>query len=649
MRARRPRPRRRSAARRRPRAPALPGGGRRGGRHRPAGGEPVGDQPVAEPGLGVRSAAPSSHSGATSGKRAASPARSRSSASPSSESTSTPTGPAGTRSRGRAPRRARASARERRSAPRRADAGARRSCGPRRPRRSPRARTGGTPRAGLGEQRRERRADDPAAGDRDVRRAHVAGSRSRRRAPGRARAPRRATARGGGQPARDRRGAALGGVRGDGRELEHGVALLRARRGAPERGREGFDPLLGGGRHAVENPSGGRRELLGGVDAEQRARRALAAPPGRARRAPRARAPRAPAPARSTGSAEARSVPGTGRRPAPPRRRRPRRAGVAAPRRRTACRTPPRSRVGPPARSSARTSPVSGCEGSSGSIHTGTSSGGSAVAGLGHDDRLQSRPRAPRPAATRRAAPAELEPGLRAAHAPAAPAGEHGHEGRRHPPTASGPSSLRSLTCSCSGENGVASRSSAPAAVDLAARLPARSRRAAAPSASRVSGVGAQRADRAAARPGRRRPVEDHQVRAAPRGRARPALAVRRLDRRRPGRRAPPAPPRACWRRRPPSSTRGRRAAAAASRIPSIAVADLVVRSPVAVTRLVAGLARRAAARTVSASGPAASITRAGGDDQVAAASGSGGRATCRAPWRSRASRPAAQLRAQRR
>ena len=48
---------------------------------------------------------------------------------------------------------------------------------------------------------------------------------------------------------------------------------------------------------------------------------------------------------------------------------------------------------------------------------------------------------------------------------PAAAAGQHGDERRSlTAPTASGPSSLRSLTWSWSGENGIASRSSAPAA-----------------------------------------------------------------------------------------------------------------------------------------------------------------------------------------
>ncbi len=100
-------------------------------------------------------------------------------------------------------------------------------------------------------------------------------------------------------------------------------------------------------------------------------------------------------------------------------------------------------------------------DGSSGSIHTGTSSAGSCVSGFATTTAVQPRrARGGQRASDQRLA-AQQRHRLRAAHAAAAAAREHRHD---HAPTASAPSSLRSLTCSCSGENGAARRSSAPAA-----------------------------------------------------------------------------------------------------------------------------------------------------------------------------------------
>ena len=194
----------------------------------------------------------------------------------------------------------------------------------------------------------------------------------------------------------------------------------------------------------------------------------------------------------------------------------------------------------------------------SGSIQTGTSSSGRTRPALGDDDGVEAGGARGRERAGDQRRARELDRRLRAAHAAAAPARQHRDD---HAPTASAPSSLRSLTCSCSGENGVASRSSAPAArgsrpgalVDHQQHLRVARQR-----------VGAQRADdlRGA------RPAEDHEVRA---GVARRVQRARRSASR-------------CTSTRPPSATRAiarvlgvdageqhardRRAAAAASRIP---------------------------------------------------------------------------------
>ena len=510
---RRPRRPRRSAARRRPRAPARPrpASPRRAG---PGGRSRAGTRtgPRRGPARRRAGAPPSSHSGATSGKRAASSSHSRRS---------------GLRVVGeheRADRLGRVGEAvaeglvERQRALVHGDqrlvervlehAGVAPGGG----RGDRLALVQAHARAGLGEQRGERRADDPAAGDRDVGRAHGSGTSGPPESScASTSASSSETLRVRRQPARDRRGAALGGVGGDRGELQHRLLLLGGRRRLPEGGCEGLDPLLGGRRHRA-HPSGGG-QLARRVDAEQRlARRAQLGGLQRRQRLARRRLAR-PARRAAPAAPTARSGRGRDGRAAPPRSRRRRPAARAAPARRAACRRPRRPRAArPPAR--ARTpAPRAGAWARRARSTRARRAAAAASTALATTTASRPASRAASSGHSTSGIAVELRDRLGAPEPPAAPAREHGHERRRaHPLTASGPSSLRSLTCSCSGENGIESRSSAPAAVDLA-----------------VGGLGevdqqqhlgvarervvAQRPDRAPGGQPGAHVVEDHQVR----------------------------------------------------------------------------------------------------------------------------------------
>ena len=189
---------------------------------------------------------------------------------------------------------------------------------------------------------------------------------------------------------------------------------------------------------------------------------------------------------------------------------------------------------------------------------------------------------------------------------------------------ASAPSSLRSLTCSCSGENGVASRSSAPAAatsrLDAVVVVDEQEDLGVA-----RDGVRAQRADELARRAGRARPRRGSRGPAGRRARRRAAPRPAAPPRRRRARRAPRAPRRGWWGRRPASSTRGRRAAAtrpgagagAGAHRRRVAAAAPARPTDVGTSNASpnAGTGRGVA---VSASGPAASITARAADSRSA-------------------------------
>ena len=482
-------------------------------------------------------------------------------------------------------------------------------------------------RAGLGEQRRERAADDAAAGDRDVRRAH-GGHSAPPGAPGEHEASssessrrRRASTRSARRGAR-RRGRRRG-------ELEHAraLALGAGRPSAPRRPRSTARRRAAPATLAAAAAASG---VLTPSSASERASSAGASAASASRTgASRASASRRRQRGRLVAAGNGRSA------RAPPRRRR--RAGEQL-RATTACRTPrDTGAAGALERARQPGERVRRLVGLD--PHRHVERPAARVARLRDHDRLQPRPARgrQRPRDQRRARRARTA-AFGAAHPPAAPAGQHGHEGRRgHPPTASGPSSLRSLTCSCSGENGIASRSSAPAAVTSRS---AALREVDEQQHLRVARqrVVAQRADSAAARPGPRPRSRGSRGPAAPRGRARPARRRRAASIT--STRSPSAI-RATARvlastpaeQHPRAPRGGRRVAHPLDRL-----ADLASGAPTPLTRL-----SRAAAAARCPSGPAASITPRAALIEVRAGRGSGGRATCRAPWRSRrrARRPA--------